>query len=76
MPQTRSSELTTGEIAVFDTESGELVILPSTAKDQWDKSSLDIGGAKRIAEILGGQILTKKQLKSLLLATDRVVLLT
>jgi hypothetical protein len=75
MPKLRVSDLSTNEIAIFDTDSGELIVLPDSMRGQWEKLDATIDNARGLAA-QGGMILTKKQLKTLLLATDRVVLLT
>ncbi len=76
MPKLRIVELTTKEIAVYDTDNGELIVIPEKGKDEWLNVKDSIEAARKISDKFGGMSLTKQQLKSLLLATDRAVLLT
>ena len=48
MPKLRIVELTTKEIAVYDTDNGELVLIPEKGKNEWLEVEDSIEAANRL----------------------------
>lgn len=75
MEQTRTKQLSSGEIAVYVRSTGDLFIFPGNVAAKWTGGGSDIAELRNIVQSGNGMALSNKDVRTLAEAFSSVVLL-